>query len=436
MERTQEARVAVTAREALEDGNWLIPTLNGVPRLKKPPLMTWIVALSYKFFGEINELSARFPSVLLAYISALTVFFLGVRLLGKTGGLVSSLVITTSFQFIKHSRLAEIDIALLLCVLFTQVFWYLAFSSQNRKKLFYILGYVAGAAAVNLKGPAGFVIPFVSFFALLLFLGRFDELKKWLDPWGIFLCVILSSSWYFFAIFREKTFASAVFKDELEIAFIKGIDHPGPFFYYIYTLFVCFAPWTVFMYAAAFVAVIKKEKNKELFFILTWLFVSLALLSLTPNKQPHYSLLAFPPMALITGWFAGNIALRSNMKKYVMATLYTLVSAVAAGTLADSFLLHKKIYPDSSFKGFADAMREEKIDAGSVYTYKFMNAELLFYLEGPIPVIKPEDAGKKIENREEVYVITRVEDMSDLPQGREIMRYRYDGRVFVLLRIT
>ena len=39
-----ESRNLVTAREIVEEGNWLIPTMNGVLRLEKPPLPTWVAA--------------------------------------------------------------------------------------------------------------------------------------------------------------------------------------------------------------------------------------------------------------------------------------------------------------------------------------------------------------------------------------------------------
>ena len=39
-----EARNFITAREMVESGNWLIPTLNGSLRFEKPPLPTWITA--------------------------------------------------------------------------------------------------------------------------------------------------------------------------------------------------------------------------------------------------------------------------------------------------------------------------------------------------------------------------------------------------------
>ena len=40
-----ETRNIVTAREIVADGNWLVPTMNGVLRIEKPPLPTWIAAV-------------------------------------------------------------------------------------------------------------------------------------------------------------------------------------------------------------------------------------------------------------------------------------------------------------------------------------------------------------------------------------------------------
>lgn len=37
-----EARNFITAREMITDGNWLLTTMNGLPRYEKPPLPTWL----------------------------------------------------------------------------------------------------------------------------------------------------------------------------------------------------------------------------------------------------------------------------------------------------------------------------------------------------------------------------------------------------------
>ena len=46
-----EARNLVTAREMVQDGNWLLTTMNGLPRYQKPPLPTWITAIFGFIFG-------------------------------------------------------------------------------------------------------------------------------------------------------------------------------------------------------------------------------------------------------------------------------------------------------------------------------------------------------------------------------------------------
>ena len=40
-----EAKVLVTARDIVDGGNWLAPTMNGEPRYDKPPLASWVAAL-------------------------------------------------------------------------------------------------------------------------------------------------------------------------------------------------------------------------------------------------------------------------------------------------------------------------------------------------------------------------------------------------------
>lgn len=44
-----EARNFITAREMTLDGNWLLTTMNGEPRYQKPPLPTWLAAISSFF---------------------------------------------------------------------------------------------------------------------------------------------------------------------------------------------------------------------------------------------------------------------------------------------------------------------------------------------------------------------------------------------------
>ena len=61
-----EGTRALIAREIYRTGNWIYPTLQGQPYLLKPPLMDWLIALSYQL-GGVNEFTTRLPG---AFFSA------------------------------------------------------------------------------------------------------------------------------------------------------------------------------------------------------------------------------------------------------------------------------------------------------------------------------------------------------------------------------
>src|SRR5215210_893945 len=53
-----EARYAQVAREMLDRGDWITPTLGGFNWFEKPPLLYWLEIVSYNVFG-ISEFASR-----------------------------------------------------------------------------------------------------------------------------------------------------------------------------------------------------------------------------------------------------------------------------------------------------------------------------------------------------------------------------------------
>lgn len=52
-----EQRNLVTAREIADEGNWLVPTMNGELRLQKPPLPTWVDGVvEPELYGRVLKL--------------------------------------------------------------------------------------------------------------------------------------------------------------------------------------------------------------------------------------------------------------------------------------------------------------------------------------------------------------------------------------------
>ena len=80
-----EGRYAEIPREMLSGGDWVIPHLNGLDYIEKPPLQYWATALNYRLFG-VNEFSARLYTALSALAAVALVGFLATQLWGRDAG--------------------------------------------------------------------------------------------------------------------------------------------------------------------------------------------------------------------------------------------------------------------------------------------------------------------------------------------------------------
>jgi 4-amino-4-deoxy-L-arabinose transferase-like glycosyltransferase len=107
----EEGRRILPAVEMLNSGNWLVPYVGGKPFLRKPPLMNWLIALSFKATGLRNEWTARLPS-------ALAVLAMGAAMIALSGAgwmkaetaLAAALMAMTSFGLLAKARFAGAEI--------------------------------------------------------------------------------------------------------------------------------------------------------------------------------------------------------------------------------------------------------------------------------------------------------------------------------------
>jgi 4-amino-4-deoxy-L-arabinose transferase-like glycosyltransferase len=86
-----EGQFAGGAREMLATQQWLVPTNDGVPQLQTPPLVSWLIVLSYKIFG-VTATAARLPIGLAMIASIALTFLIGERLAGYGRGFAAGLI--------------------------------------------------------------------------------------------------------------------------------------------------------------------------------------------------------------------------------------------------------------------------------------------------------------------------------------------------------
>src|SRR5437899_4572284 len=106
-----EGSNAEAAREMVESGDWLTPTLNGTPRFAKPILIYWLIACSYLVFG-VSEFTARLPSALFGTLLVLMQYAFATRLLGPTVGFRAALMLLLNFEVLAIGRMVLTDMVL------------------------------------------------------------------------------------------------------------------------------------------------------------------------------------------------------------------------------------------------------------------------------------------------------------------------------------
>jgi 4-amino-4-deoxy-L-arabinose transferase-like glycosyltransferase len=86
-----EGQFAGGAREMVATQQWLLPTNDGAPRLETPPLVYWLIILSYKIFG-VSAMAARLPIAIAMIASIALTFLIGERLAGYWRGFAAGLI--------------------------------------------------------------------------------------------------------------------------------------------------------------------------------------------------------------------------------------------------------------------------------------------------------------------------------------------------------
>jgi 4-amino-4-deoxy-L-arabinose transferase-like glycosyltransferase len=103
-----EPRFAEAAREMLTRGNLIVPRFDGVLRPDKPPVIYWLMDVSYKIFG-VSGMAARLPSVLFGTLTLLVVYWMAGRRFGRAVGLLSALMLSVAALYFAETRLATAD---------------------------------------------------------------------------------------------------------------------------------------------------------------------------------------------------------------------------------------------------------------------------------------------------------------------------------------
>ena len=110
-----DAVQAQIARNMLSSGDWVTARLDGVAYLEKPPLIYWMIAISYKVFG-VHDWAARIPIALSAIALCFTTAAFGAWAFGRRAGFYAGLCMSTCIGLFLFTRILVPDVVLTLVI--------------------------------------------------------------------------------------------------------------------------------------------------------------------------------------------------------------------------------------------------------------------------------------------------------------------------------
>jgi len=311
-----EGSNAEAAREMLETGDWISPTLNYEPRYAKPAFVYWLISGAYTVFG-INEFAARLPSALSGLCLLLLQYLFVRRWAGPTVAIWASFMLLLNLEFLGINRMVLTDPEL---VVFTTLagysFWHALHHEQAKRWLFAVF-YLAMGFGMLVKGPVGIIIPLVGVIPYLTLT------RQWGTFWqrgfplvGMLLVTVVAAPWYLmmFHIHGDAYWAAA--QANTTGRFMNPMEgHGGTLFFYIPVVLVGFFPWSACLPSVLYHALKRskaywqgqglasQEQHLECF-LSFWVVGLLLFFTFSATRLPHYIYPAFPAAAvLVAVWW-------------------------------------------------------------------------------------------------------------------------------------
>lgn len=332
VQREQELRVALTARDMADGGSWLTPHYLGQLRLRKPPLMYWLVATSYHLGGSTNSaFLARIPSAISGITLSLLIFLIARDFFRRRRAIFAAIICATSFIILRQGRLAETDVLLTLWVTLAVWSGYRALFTNKRMAWTVLAGLASGVGFMT-KGPAAFALPLFAWIGFMLIRRRSAGSSRGVGGtlahfalW-IFFALLVAAPWYGYLAIRAGSLAQL--HQELSATFGETTQHAGQWQYYLYTLFQALAPWSLLIPFSISTIWRGVRRNNELRFALVWFATTFLALTFTSSKQIHYCTLLAPPASLLLGWYL-RLLLRRRKALRQLSTPFLIVYLIA-----------------------------------------------------------------------------------------------------------
>lgn len=325
-----ECYYAGQAKEILITGDALTMHHALAENYENDPVYLWSMAAMFKCFG-VSEFSARFPSALYGFFTVIAVFLTARLLRGYAFALSAALILATTWEFIRFSRYAHLDVCLSFFTAAAVYFFMkheLARCAKTAAKtpLFYsaMSGFCAGFAILSKNILGAFSIAAMAVYYLI----RRDFRSLFgLNFALILLCAAAApGAWY---IYQYAANGAEFFSVHFGyILFKRAVNNPveaAPVYQYFKILLLTYIPWLlllvpgIYLIAKNFASVVecpaRRDKDGLFFFSVIFIFLYIGVMSLSSAKKGWYIMPVYAQFALISAFALDRFFSRGGVSK-------------------------------------------------------------------------------------------------------------------------
>jgi 4-amino-4-deoxy-L-arabinose transferase-like glycosyltransferase len=338
-----EGRYAEIPREMLASGDWLVPHLNNLVYIEKPPLQYWATALSYEVFG-IHVWAARFYTGLCALLTVLVVAALARRLWGARVAWRAGIMLGSMLGMIVIGQQLTLDTSLTFFLTLTLAAFCMAqdpATLDGRRRYWMTLAWASAAAAFLTKGLIALVLPSLTLVAYSLLHRRFKPWSRLSLLPGCALFVLISAPWCVLMQRQVPQFFDFFFIREHFQRFLTRIeDRYEPVWFFIPVLAIGCLPW-ILPATRALGSTWRRANTAADFepraFLWVWVVVVFVFFSMSDSKLIPYILPVVPALALLMA-SAPEEALRRDLVRTSAGVIAAGILLMAAAAILPEFL--------------------------------------------------------------------------------------------------
>ena len=327
-----EGRYATVARDMLQQGDVLVPLLNGLPFFHKPPLMYWLDMAAMALIG-VNQFSARIGPFVGAFVMGAALFLAARRWHGQKAATAALLVLATTPFFFIGAQYANLDMLVGGMIAATVFAFVRAVDGDTTAPRWVVAAWALAALSVLAKGLIGFVLPALIVGPWLLVQGRWRDVLRLLHPLGLFVFALVGLPWFVLMQQRYPGFFDYfVMEQHFRRFALASFNNVHPGWFYIAVLPLVTLPWSGWLPLALRDAWRRRDHpDRPLLALYAWWIVAVVgFFSLPSSKLVGYVLPALAPWCLLIGL---TVASRPRGLRWTFA-LAVLICVSAVGLLA------------------------------------------------------------------------------------------------------